>query len=200
MTTRWRTKWANKKSPKARSSDHWNWSLFSGFSWSRRLTPSTRNDRIKSSRVWSRQPVYKKNRLRDRFYSSKSRQVSGQAFSGTSFKQESWTGFKEKNRTCDSFLDRTWLCSACKPVSGPVSLFNSCSAFLFKTSPWKSLSRNLSRFWAVKLVSKPVFWRQVSEASQVWKALTKWRNARNKARKKCVERECADQAAVHKLN
>ena len=44
------------------------------------------------SKIWTRQPVYK-NRLRDRFSGSKSRQVTGQRFSGANFRQKSRTGF-----------------------------------------------------------------------------------------------------------
>jgi hypothetical protein len=49
---------------------------------------------------WPRQP---KNELRDRFSDSKSKQVTGQRFSGPIFKQESRTGFSDEDR----ILDRT---------------------------------------------------------------------------------------------
>ena len=39
-----------------------------------------------------------KNRLRDRFFSSKSRQVTRQSFIGQNFRQESRTGFKERKQ------------------------------------------------------------------------------------------------------
>ena len=40
----------------------------------------------------------KKNKLRDRFSGSKSRQVTGQRFSRPNFRQESRTGFKDGDR------------------------------------------------------------------------------------------------------
>jgi hypothetical protein len=42
--------------------------------------------------------LFTKNRLRDRFSGSKSRQVTGQRFAGPNFRQESRTGFQGGDR------------------------------------------------------------------------------------------------------
>jgi hypothetical protein len=72
------------------------------------MDEDVKNQLIKVTRsnleTWPRQAVFK-NRLRDRFFGSKSGPVTGKGFSGQNFRQESRTGFKDGDKILDRFLD-----------------------------------------------------------------------------------------------